>query len=509
MINDDFETSESSTDAVTTLALDTIKIQKQALVFVNTKRSAEKVAEEIAKKVKIEVPEFKKLSEEALAALQKPTKQCERLAKCLEKGIAFHHAGLHYSQKKLVEENFRNGTIKIICSTPTLALGVDLPAFRAIIRDVKRYGEHGLNFIPVLEYLQMAGRAGRPRYDTFGEAISIAQTPAEKEDLFERYIHGVPEPIQSKLAVEPVLRTYLLSLIATGVLRTLDEIHGFFSKTFYAFQYKDLRRLNKIIDRMLSQLLDWEFLQAFESGKFRATMLGRRVAELYIDPLTAYEFVAGLKRGSGKTVKAISLLHLVCNALEMRPLLRVKNKDYDEVQEKLAVVDHYLLTPEPGMYEPDYDDWLNAFKTALMLNDWSEEKDEQYLLEQYDVRPGETRVKLDSADWLLYGLSEIARIMQLQPLLKEILKLRFRLKYGVKEELLALTRLEGIGRVRARKLHNAGIKDLGDVRKARLGLLSDLIGKQVAVNIKKQVGAPVEESDKKLGDDSGMEQVKG
>src|SRR3989338_10123214 len=157
-------------NAALDLALDTIKIGKQALVFANTKRSAEKTAEDIAKKVKTDNKKLIELSESVLKALSRPTKQCERLSNCIKKGIAFHHAGLVAKQRELIEDNFRNGLVKIICSTPTLAYGVDLPAFRSIIKDLRRYGARGLTFIPVLEFLQMSGRAGRPNFDNEGQA---------------------------------------------------------------------------------------------------------------------------------------------------------------------------------------------------------------------------------------------------------------------------------------------------------------------------------------------------
>src|SRR4030042_2606486 len=183
------------------LALDTTKKNKQALIFVNTKRSAEKCAEDIAKKIKTKDPKYEQLSTQLLKALSKPTKQCERLANVAKKGIVFHHAGLVQKQRSLIEDEFRKGTIKIICCTPTLAAGVDLPAFRTIIRDLKRYGHMGLSWIPVLEYHQQAGRAGRPSFDKYGEAISIATSSAEKDNIYEKYILGEPEEIYSKLAV--------------------------------------------------------------------------------------------------------------------------------------------------------------------------------------------------------------------------------------------------------------------------------------------------------------------
>ncbi len=480
--------SQRVSDPVVNIALDTLEKTKQALVFVSTKRSAEKVAEDISKKSPLKGSVLDKLSEDILGVLGKPTVQCERLAMCVKKGIAFHHAGLHSKQKELVEDAFRAGTIKIIGCTPTLAAGLDLPAFRAIIRDVKRYGAHGMTNIPVLEFLQMAGRAGRPKYDTFGEAIVIVSTEHDKEHIIEHYLKGDPEDIQSKLAVEPVLRTYLLSLISSRIIKSKESVMEFFGRTFWAFQYKDVERMEKTVTRMLNLLIEWGFIQEVEEG-YRATLIGKRVAELYVDPLTAHDFLIALDRASRITLKPLTWLHLVCNTLEMRPLLRVKQKEYDDVMQKYAVTESYLAQKEPSMFEPEYDDWLNSFKTALMLEEWLEEKDEEYVLEHYDSRPGETRVKIENADWLLYAVHEIARLMQFQPLLKEIVKMRLRLKYGVKEELLPLIRLDGIGRARARKMFRAGIKDLGDIRKTSLEKLTDLLGDKVAKSVKAQVSA--------------------
>jgi helicase len=153
---------QQTSDPVINLALDTIKIGKQALIFVNTKQSAEKCAEDISKKLKTKNRELDELSDTILHALSKPTRQCERLSLAVKKGIAFHHAGLVHRQRELIEDEFRRGKIKIICCTPTLAAGLNLPAFRVIIRDLKRYGHRGLAWIPVLEYHQQAGRQAGP-----------------------------------------------------------------------------------------------------------------------------------------------------------------------------------------------------------------------------------------------------------------------------------------------------------------------------------------------------------
>lgn len=180
----DLKIEQKHGESVIDLALDTIGKKKQALVFVNTKRSAEKCAEDISKKIKDVA--LVDLSKKILKALSRPTKQCERLSRCIQAGIAFHHAGLHSKQRELIESRFREGDVKIICCTPTLAAGIDLPAFRAIIRDVKRFTSRGYQDIPVLEYLQMAGRAGRPSFDSYGEAIITTKSEAEKDSVYEK-----------------------------------------------------------------------------------------------------------------------------------------------------------------------------------------------------------------------------------------------------------------------------------------------------------------------------------
>ncbi|MCF7861602.1 hypothetical protein K9M79_05130 [Candidatus Woesearchaeota archaeon] len=510
-----------ATDTVN-LALDTIGIQKQAFIFVNSKRSAEKTAEEIAQKIKNVA--LNVLSDKVLKALPKPTKQCKRLAYCVQKGIAFHHAGLCAEQRDLIEENFRKGIIKIIACTPTLAIGVDLPAYRAIIRDVKRYGGRwGMTYIPVLEYNQMAGRAGRPKFDSSGQSILVANTESEKENLIENYIYGEVEPIYSKLAVEPVLRTYTLSLISAEIVHDMDSLMKFFEKTFWAHQFQDMSKIHDLLSRVILSLQKWQFLSStskentesgLESGftsekgatdlldeftsasdliapqneKLSATPLGRKVSQLYLDPLTAQYLIKCLKRAKEKILNPFSFLQMISYTLEMQPLIRVKTKDYEDVNERLLRAGSDLFSLEPSVYESEYDDFLNSVKTAMFMEDWIDEIEEDVLMSKYDVRPGEIRYKLDIADWLLYSSSELARVTKNAKINSEIIKLRKRLSYGVKEELLALLQLKNIGRVRARKLFRNRIKDLGDVKKATLSQLTIVLGKRIAADIKEQLG---------------------
>ena len=184
---------------------------------------------------------------------------------------------------------------------------------------------------------------------------------------------------------------------------------------------------------------------------------------------------------------------MISHTLEMRPLLRVKSKEQDHIQEELTKRHGSLLKGEPSAYDIEYDDFVNSVKTALFFEAWIDEKDEDFLLEKFDIRPGEIRVKQETADWLLYAIEELAVLQDHKLAVKEVRKLRLRVQDGVREELLPLLKLQGIGRVRARKLCSHNLKDLSDIKKTDLTTLSQLLGKMVAESIKKQVGEEIKE----------------
>jgi helicase len=501
------------------LVENTLQKGKQALVFVNTRKGAESAAEKIGMHIKKkfkpkEASELKKLSEKAQSILEQPTAQCRRLSGCIANGTAFHHAGLTNKQRSLIEQSFKTGTIKFICATPTLAAGINLPAYRTIIRDLKRFSSfRGMDFIPVLEVQQMMGRAGRPTWDKEGEAIIIPKNRAEAEYAWENYIKGEPEKVYSKLGVEPVLRTHVLALIASGTTSTKKELMDFFFKTFYAHQYKDLSKIEGILNKVIGMLKEYEFIEGEkpnevqgnakedifkpasrllqkENERLRPTKIGRRVAELYLDPMTARKIIKSLKIAHEKhrKLKAFPIIHLASNTMEMRPLMNMRKPDYDEIEEVIIQEGRLLLDPPPNQFDIGYDDYLRSIKTAHVINQWAEEYGEDRLLEKYGATPGEMRARLSNADWLLYSMQELTLLLGHKEQLTPIRKCRIRIKYGVKEELLVLVRLKGLGRARARKLFTNNVKGLADLRKIPLQRLGQLIGPKTAGSIKNQLG---------------------
>ncbi|MCX6669473.1 MAG: DEAD/DEAH box helicase [Methanothrix sp.] len=259
---------ETKRDEALALVKDTLSQEAQILIFENSRRNAEAAASKLCGLVP-PGQETDALSESILATGESET--CQRLASCVARGIAFHHAGLLPEQRRLVEQGFRENKIKVIASTPTLAAGLNLPARRVLIKSYKRY-EYGSGMvpIPVIEYRQMAGRAGRPGLDPYGESFLIAKSNAEMQELMEHYIFGSPEEIWSKLASESALRTHLLSTIAADFVSSEQELKDFIGTTFYAYQ-KPLEK-KKPSDLALMHLItmtpdmDLLYVQAADSG---------------------------------------------------------------------------------------------------------------------------------------------------------------------------------------------------------------------------------------------------
>lgn len=490
---------------------DTLRMKKQALFFLSSRRNAESLAERLAPTVKPlitseEKSELKKLAEEIENVLETPSRQCSRLAYCISNGTAFHHAGLLPKQKRMIEENFRRGIVKVITSTPTLAMGVNLPAFRVVIRDSKRFSAgFGSSYIPVMEYKQMIGRAGRPKYDEFGEAILVAKSEDEAFEMSERFINGEIEEIRSKLAVEPVLRMHTLALIASGFCMTEKSILEFFSKTFYSFQYGDNSAIEDKISDIIGELVGWGFVESFRDG-LSATKIGKRVSELYIDPLTAHDFVESLGRAAEKDHDYMSFLHMVCCSKEVEPKLNPKMGDLVEINGMIAGREKLFLNPVPEEWDLEFDDFVRSMRTSMLFESWMEEKTDDQILTSFNVAPGEMRNRIDTVDWLIYSAQELSMLLGHKKLISGIRKLRVRMKYGVKEELVPLVRLEGIGRVRARRLVKGNLRSLNDLRKVSIEVLDRILGPKVAASVKKQVGS--ERLLKDLESESGLSEGK-
>ncbi len=475
--------------AVFDLTLETIKEGGQVLVFVNTRKATEAVAKKSGKYVSalLTVDEKKflqELSQKVLGASAEPTRICKKLAECVSEGIAFHHAGIIASQRRLIEDAFKTNKIKCVVATTTLAMGLNLPSRRVVIRDWWRYESAlGMQSIPTIEIKQMAGRAGRPLFDEYGEAVLVARNKKDESFLFENYIKGELERINSQLGNESALRTHILASIAGLFTKDRAELTDFLGRTFFAHQ-KGMNTLSSLTDEIL-KFLEEEGMVTSEKRGLRATRFGRRVSELYIDPLTGVILRDSLQQPKEK--EGLALLHMITRTPDMM-VFSLRKGDLDEMLELFYGREDTLLIPKEEKYPTD--EVLSQLKTASALMQWIDETPEDDIVGHFGIGPGDLRTVIELSDWLLYASSEIAKLFKIPEMVKALSQLRVRVQYGVKEELLELVSIRGIGRVRARNLYNAGFRNRKEIREATLEQLSRVptLGKAIAENIKRQLG---------------------
>ena len=532
-------TVDRGEDQTARLVADTLDTEEDgqggsSLVFVNSRRNAESSARKLtdvtaARLTDEERDRLRELAEEIRGVSDTDTS--EDLADAVEQGSAFHHAGLASEHRSLVEDAFHDRLIKCISATPTLAAGVNTPARRVIVRDWRRYdGEFGgMKPLDVLEIHQMCGRAGRPGLDPYGEAVLLANDADTKEELFERYLWADPEPVRSKLAAEPALRTHVLATVASGFASTRDGLLSFLDNTLYATQTDDAGRLAAVTDTVLDYLAINDFVDR-DTERLTATGIGHTVSRLYLDPMSAAEMIDGLRSVAGEDddgtvggvasersgefvmegpdaddepgfgtytraedgaeqsdredsedgqidsppeVTPLGLYHLVSRTPDMYELY-LKSGDREEYTELCYEREAEFLGDVPSEYEDvRFEDWLASLKTARLLEDWANEVDEDRITERYGVGPGDIRGKVDTAEWLLRAAETLARDVEGVDgdTVVAVREARKRIEYGVREELLDLAGVRNVGRKRARRLYEAGVETRADLREADKGVV--------------------------------------
>jgi helicase len=482
------------------LCLDTILEGGQCLLFVSSRRNAEGFAKRAVKALSCKTPESMELARQLLKARrvgetdltssdqavknQKTKKRGKNadieemsdniLAYCVAQGVAFHHAGLKREERALVEEGFRQGYISVIAATPTLAAGLNLPARRVIVRDYTRYGNMGVAPIPVMEYHQMAGRAGRPHLDPYGEAVLIAKDAQIVPELIDYFINAAPEDINSQCTDENIIAAHILSLITSEFAPTSGSLTLFMEKTFYAYQHPNSKTMAKLVDEVLNALEQIGMIY-IDGDELRPTALGFLTSQLYIDPMSARIIIDNL---SGiQKITPVALFHLLGCTSDMQTVY-LKSKDQTVLEGFIREKQKELLLPLPPEEEKE-EVWMRALKTALILNDWINEVSEQRIEERHSVGAGDIYNVVESAKWLLYAASRISS-MSIPAAYNAVSKVMLRTQYGVKSELLPLVKIRDIGRIRARRIYNAGMTDDVSILAAGRSRLTQIIGATLA-----------------------------
>jgi superfamily II RNA helicase len=127
-----------------------------------------------------------------------PDSTTDHLRRLLEKGAAYHHAGLLPTLKEVVERVFTTGLLKLLFATETFAVGVNMPARTVVFNSIFKFDGKRMGPIKSREHHQMSGRAGRRGIDEVGYVYSVVEWPHTRAADIERVVHGSIEPIRSQ-----------------------------------------------------------------------------------------------------------------------------------------------------------------------------------------------------------------------------------------------------------------------------------------------------------------------
>lgn len=477
--------TKNKNDVIVKIVEKAIEDNSQALSFVSTRRFTESLATYVAKKIdkkttKEQKQKFKQVADKLLEVPKKkgslPTTTCLKLAEAAEKGVVFHHAGLFNEQKEIIEDEFRNGNILMITATPSLMYGVNLPSKYVVIRDHTRWTSNGPASIPVFDYEQMSGRAGRPQYDDVGYSYLVAKTMDEAFDLEARYVNGEIELTNSKLIDnKDAIYKQIIAQIASSLSKNLDDLNDFFGKTLYGFQMKN----NPSMSMFAQDSLNWELESALEfllqNGIIRATPEGLKTTDfgnLIAKSNYAVETAVKIKEyvSTMEKLNPAEMIYALAETPDL-PLISFKGrKSKDPVRDKLS---------ECGLFAVDIG---NPEATAVSLIEWIDERNEYEIENAYNVYSASTRRSAYEASRLVKFAKNTLEVLGNYSNLKDMDYLSARLYYGVKEDIIPLVvGVKRLGRKRARllmktfgdNLSEASEKDLQKVE----GIGSKLAGK--------------------------------
>lgn len=479
--------TKNKNDVIVKIVEKAIEDNSQALSFVSTRRFTESLATYVAKKIdkkttKEQKHKFKQVADKLLEVPKKkgslPTTTCLKLAEAAEKGVVFHHAGLFNEQKEIIEDEFRNGNILMITATPSLMYGVNLPSKYVVIRDHTRWTSNGPASIPVFDYEQMSGRAGRPQYDDVGYSYLVAKTMDEAFDLEARYVNGEIELTNSKLIDnKDAIYKQIIAQIASSLSKNLDDLNDFFGKTLYGFQIKN----NPSMSMFAQDSLNWELESALEfllqNGIIRATPEGLKTTDfgnLIAKSNYAVETAVKIKEyvSTMEKLKPAEMIYALAETPDL-PLISFKGrKSKDPVRDKLS---------ECGLFAVDIG---NPEATAVSLIEWIDERNEYEIENAYNVYSASTRRSAYEASRLVKFAKNTLEVLGNYSNLKDMDYLSARLYYGVKEDIIPLVvGVKRLGRKRARLLMKTFGDDLSEASEKDLQKVEG-IGPKLAGKVK-------------------------
>lgn len=499
--------SDSSWETLTQNVMVLAGRDEPCLVFVKAKHESRRGAELLAGRTDLPA------ATEAISSLRllEPTRSRNALLQTLAHGIAFHNADLSPEERAVVEQAFRDGEVKILVSTSTLAAGLNLPAQNVFLSaDKWRYDPRlGMPWkTPILraEYENMSGRAGRYGAGyAFGRSILIATTPFDHETFWRRYIEGDREQIEPRLAKES-LENHVLRLAASRFCRTSEEVLDFLESTLSGkWVWAENYPLDEIAFRIrgaLNRCIDAGALTSHPDGVLEATPFGIATASKGITLATARALEHWIGQSELRDWSGIDLIHAALatpDGLMLQVALTTREYEHADYpgQIKRLTSGEALASDTPlnrirnCTLQPFFEE-VRAIKTALFLNEWIALAPVCEIEEKYNTMAGQILAAADQVSWIIDATAALATALGTRiSFIDRIKALAERVQQGVPEELLPYTRLKlpGLTRNTLAALVSHRCQSSEALANAPLSLLKQWMPESTARALKTWAGA--------------------
>jgi len=400
------------------------------------------------------------------------TRSRDCLIETLGAGVAFHNADLSPEERRAVEHGFRTGEVRVLVSTSTLAMGMNLPAQNVFIASEKwRYdpphsgasgrGGFGMPWktqILRAEYENMGGRAGRYGTDrSFGRSILIATSPFDYETLWRRYVEGECEPIEPQLSPDN-LGEHVLGLVASRSCRTEEAVQRFLENTLSGkWIWQERLTLDESafqIRAVLNRATDAGVIMRDPDGRLDATALGVAVASKGIAITSASDLEHWIRESQTRIWSPIDLLLAASMTLDgCMVQLSLTTREYEHAdyagmlkqicRNEDIFADVPLNRIRNGTTTPFFEE-VRAIKIALLLNAWIDHVPVCELEEKFGVMAGQIRAAADQVSWLIDATAAIATALGTQTeFINNLKELAERVQRGLRPEALPLATSAG------------------------------------------------------------------
>jgi helicase len=446
--------------------------EESTLLFLKDKPSVEKVAEKIS--MQTSLPPAEEAIEELLT-LEETTAR-DFLIRLLRRGIGIHHADLPLEQRQMIERHFRTGTIRILSSTSTLAMGINCPAKNVLIESrqwhyYRRYQGTDTRPLPRSIHENMAGRGGRYGYiGDFGRAILVTDSPFKKKVWMDQYINGTVEPLEPALRMEEA-EEIVLNLVASGETPTAKELADFLKSTYTAqHRWQDKGEdLQRRIESALETCRTKGALRAVGEERVVTTVLGRITATKGIRLATAVEISEWMKVTDPNNLTDLESLYALALTEDAKriyvplPYRERRARNYPGLLRREIAQQQEegkrIFQPRSGAVRQSEMEEARAIKKALVLLEWITPKATCEIEQSYNIHAGAIARIGEEFSWLAEAASALSEVIGWPPDgVRRLSELSERLIQGVSSKGVGLSqmRLKGLGRTTIARLVKAG-----------------------------------------------------